>query len=125
MIILDTSALLRFFTNDEVNKAAKTRELLDSNHDLFLAESVALEIVFTLRKSYGISKEKILEGLKFLLSKKNIKADEFLPPATELFSKLNISLADCLLLAKAEKFEARVATFDIDLGKALKGRKYW
>lgn len=125
MIILDTSALVRFFTNDDPVKAKKVSELLDLEEILFLPQSVALELTFTLKKTYDTPKDKIVTALQYLTTKRNIKLDQYLGEAVELFSNLNLSLADCLILAVSQKNISKVATFDTALGKILKKESYW
>lgn len=125
MIILDTSVLVRFFTNDDPVKAKKVAELLDLDETLFLPQSVALELAFTLKKTYSASKDKIVTALQYLTTKKNIKFDQYLNEAVELFSNLNLSLADCLILVVSQKDASKVATFDAALRKVLKKESYW
>jgi predicted nucleic-acid-binding protein len=122
-IILDTSALIRFFTLDDEKKAKKVRAVLESNNELVLIESVTLELVFTLLKVYKLPKTDIVEVLQFLISRPNVVLSPELQAAVELYKNNNLSITDCLVIAYAEG--AHVASFDEQLLKHPKIRSAW
>lgn len=123
MIVLDTSALIRFFTGDDKVKANKVKALLDSENDLLLIDAVLLELVYTLLKVYKEPKERILEILKFLLSRSNIQMREEIKKAIRYYEVLNLSITDCLLLSYGEG--KRIASFDEDLLEVTNVYSFW
>lgn len=116
MIVLDTSALIRFFTADDKIKAQKVKILLESKEELLLTEAVLLELTFTLLKFYKLPKSQILEIIKYLLSHPNIKVNSEIRKAAEIYEEKNISITDCLVLAYGDG--KKIASFDDKLLKA-------
>jgi predicted nucleic-acid-binding protein len=114
-VVLDTSALIRFFTLDDENKAQKVKVLLESTRELVLIESVVLELVFTLLKVYKLQKSDVVEIIQFLASRPNMVITPELQKAMELYQNNNLSITDCLVIAHAEG--ASVASFDKQLLK--------
>lgn len=123
MIILDTSALIRFFTGDDKKKAKKVKILLESENDLLLIDAVLLELVFTLLKVYKQSKDRVIEILKFLLSRSNIQISTEIKKSIKYYEVLNLSITDCLLLSYGEG--KRIASFDSGLLKTKGAKSFW
>lgn len=110
MIVLDTSALIRFFTRDDERKALKIKAMFESDEELLLIDAVMMELVFTLSKVYQLSKNRIVEIIQFLLSRPNILVADELRRAAELFFENNLSITDCLVIAYGEG--NLIASFD-------------
>jgi len=123
MIVLDTSALIRFFTRDDETKAKKVKYLLESNQELLLIDAVLLELVFTLIKYYKLPKAQLLEVIKYLMSRPNIKVDLPLRKAVKFYEEQNMSITDCLVVAYAEG--NKIASFDEKLVKIKGVRTVW
>jgi len=123
MILLDTSALIRFFTGDDKVKASKVKRLLDSENDLLLIDAVLLELVFTLLKVYQEPKGRVLEILRFLLSRPNIQINAEVKKSIMYYEDLNLSIADCLILSYGEG--NRIASFDEGLLKTKGVKPFW
>lgn len=117
MIVLDTSALIRFFTRDDEAKAKKVKDLLESDQELLLIDAVLLELVFTLIKFYKLPKVQLLEIIKYLMSRSNIKADIHLRKAAKIYEDNNMSITDCLVVAHGEG--NKIASFDEKLAKMV------
>lgn len=123
MIILDTSALIRFFTGDDKVKADKVKVLLDSENELLLIDAVLLELVYTLLKVYKQPKDRVLEILKFLISRSNIQIRKEIKKSIKYYEELSLSITDCLLLSYGEG--KRIASFDEGLLKTKGVKPFW
>ena len=110
MIVLDTSALIRFFTGDDEAKAKKIKKLLESDKKLLLIDAVLMELIFTLSKYYKLPKMQLIEILKYLMSRPNIEINNHLRRAVNIYEENNLSITDCLVLAYGEGNE--IASFD-------------
>ena len=123
MIVLDTSVLIRFFTRDDEAKAKKVKDLLESDQELLLIDVVLLELAFTLIKFYRLPKIQLLEIIKYLMSRPNIKVDTQLRRAAKIYAENNISIADCLVVAYGEG--NKIASFDEKLVKMVGVKPVW
>lgn len=123
MIVLDTSALIRFFTRDDEAKAKKAKALLESNEELLLIDAVLLELVFTLEKFYKLPKNQLIEVVKYLLSRSNIKASPQIRNAVKIYEIKNMSITDCLVVAYGEG--NKIASFDDKLVKTEGVKLFW
>lgn len=123
MIVLDTSALIRFFTRDDEVKALKVKKLLESDGELLLIDAVLLELIFTLTKFYKLSKTQLLEILRYLISRSNIKVSNETRRALTLYENNNLSITDCLVMVYGEG--NKIASFDERLVKMTGVRLVW
>ena len=123
MIVLDTSALIRFFTRDDEVKAKKVKDLLESDQELLLIDAVLLELVFTLIKFYRLPKIQLLEVIKYLMSRSNIKANAQMRKAAKIYKDSNMSITDCLVVAHGEG--DKIASFDEKLVKMVGVKSVW
>ena len=122
-IIIDTSALIRFFTRDIEEKAQKVKKLLDSDIDIFIPNVVFPELEYVLIKVYGLKREDLDTYFKFLTSKNNLKTTENIKVAVEIYQKTKLDMADCIIAA--ESLKGLLASFDKDLLKVEKVKAYW
>ncbi len=122
-VVLDTSALIRFFTLDDENKAQKVKALLESTREVVLIESVVLELVFTLLKVYKLQKSDVVEIVQFLASRPNMVFTPELQDGMELYLNSNLSITDCLVIAHAEG--SSIASFDTELLKHPWANSVW
>ena len=123
MIVLDTSALIRFFTRDDEAKAIKVKKLLESSEELLLIDAVFLELVFTLIKVYKTPKKEILEIAQYLLSRSNIEVSLEIRKAIKIYEDRNVSITDCLVMVYAKG--NKVASFDEKLLKMGGIKSVW
>jgi predicted nucleic-acid-binding protein len=111
MIVLDTSALIRFFTNDIPSKAQKVKKLLDGQEKLFIPDVVLTELEYVLLgKNYRQRRRRLIEAFEFLLSQKTIRTTPEAKKALEYYKNTNLDFADCLIAASA--FQKRLFSFD-------------
>ena len=122
MIIIDTSALVRFFTNDDKLKANKVKHLLEKE-EIFLPDIIFVELNYVLTKLYKIKKAELVKIYQFLLSRSNIQTSSEIKLAIELFKTVSLSVADCLVAVSAK--EDKLASFDQKLIKISKAKSYW
>lgn len=123
MIFLDTSSLIRFFTNDDKEKALLVKELLEKEKEIFIPEVVFPEIDYVLTKVYKATREKVLEAFKFLVSRSNIKLSQTIKRAIKIFEEFNLDMADCMIVAACLK--GKLASFDKELLDLPGVKKYW
>lgn len=123
MIWLDTSSLIRFFTNDEPKKALKVKALLKKEREIHIPEVVFPELEYVLFGNYKLRRKKIISIFKFLISQKNVKVNKIVKKAVEIFETTNLDMADCLIATHSLK--GKLASFDKQLLSVKKIRGYW
>src|SRR3990170_3697259 len=103
MIVIDTSALIRFFTKDIPGDAEKVKNLIEQGEELKIPDVVFPEIEYVLlSKTYNASREKILKAFKFLILRKNIIVSKEVKRAILLYEKTGLDIADCIIVASAK-----------------------
>lgn len=126
MVAVDTSILVRIFTQDDPALAAKADHLVQQSkpRSLLLDRLVLAELGYVLRSRYTYSKSDVVKIYKSLLADEhfNVIDNEVVGLAINYFeTEIPLSFEDCWLLAlkQAGKVE-NVLTFDTDLQKHLK-----
>lgn len=120
---IDTNVLLRFLLKDVPKQAEvarkKFQEAKQTKTQLSVSQIVIFEVVFALTRVYKFDKSDIVEAIKSLLGAEFLKIQdrEVFGPALSLFTKRNISLADCFIVAFSKFNKAPLFTFDKDLAK--------
>ena len=122
-IVLDTSALIRFFTRDIEEKAQKVKKLLESDTDIFIPDVVFPELEYILIKKYGLPRSKVIESYHFLISQENVKKSTYIKIAFEIYQKAKLDMADCIIAA--ESLSGSLASFDKDLLRAPGIKSFW
>ena len=122
MIGLDTNVLVRLLTRDDEDQADKARALLDrlaeQDGALFVSDVVVAELVWTLERTYGLTRKEIAGAIGALTENATLgfESREVLRDAQQLFSKSMAGFADCLILSKAIGAGCEsLATFDKSL----------
>lgn len=123
MIHLDTSILVRFFTNDDKAKARKVKKLLESNNELHIADVVFPELEYVLTRVYKAPRNQIIDAFTFLISCSNIVVDSHVFSAIALYKITNLDMADCLI--GVQSYNQKLASFDDKLLKAKGIVGYW
>ncbi len=123
MICLDTNSLIRFFTNDEPQKANKVKALLEKEKKIIIPEVVFPELEYVLSGSYQIGRKKIIKIFRFLASRPNIKLSKDVKRAVDIFGKTKLDMADCLIAASS--LGGKLASFDKKLLSVNQVKKYW
>lgn len=123
MIYLDTSSLIRFFTNDEPKKALAVKKVLEKEKEIFIPEVVLPELEYVLKRIYKSRREKIASIFKFLASRSNIKLSQVIKKAVGIFESTELDMADCLIAAHS--LRGKLASFDRQLLSVPEVKKYW
>lgn len=123
MVTLDTSVLVRYFTEDDKKKASLVAKLLASSEDFFIPDVVFVELEYVLFKLYHATRREILEAYQFLVSQANMVVSKEVGQATEMYSTIKISMADCIVAASAK--QGKLASFDKELIRKSHADLYW
>lgn len=123
MIIIDTSALARYFTGDDKKKAKKVAELLDSREDILVPDVVFVELEYVLRKLYHATKAQIDTAYRFLIARPNVRLSDDVRRAIVLFHQKTLSFADCIIVTEAK--DGKLASFDRKLLNVGGVERYW
>jgi predicted nucleic-acid-binding protein len=124
MKAIATNVLLRLFVNDDKAQAAKARALFEAHAEeddsLWIADTVLVELVWALTRSYGRPRADIVTVLRALAGNATVKLESAaaLVEATTLYAQGPADFVDCLLAvnAKAQRCAA-LHSFD----KKMKG----
>ena len=119
-IILDTNAILRFITGDNIEKCQKVSDLLDKSNCVVFIEVIA-EVVYNLEKNYKHSRELIAEEIKdFISIKENLVIEEnVIRYGCNTFASTSLDFVDCLIVGYANVMGNPVFSFDNGLNKQL------
>ncbi len=119
MIAVDTNVLLRLLVGDDPAQAAKARRLFDradaEHKAIWVADSVLVELVWTLGRAYRRDRVDIVKALRTLASHATVVLESAaaVRDATDAFEQGQADFADCLLCMKAASVGCdEVATFD-------------
>ncbi len=110
LIIVDTSALVRFFTDDTPQKASLVEKLFKAEKDIFIPDVVFPELEYILIQKYNFPREKLLHIYTFLSSRDNIHIMNESKNAIAMFEKTKLDMADCIIAAYSMK--GSLASFD-------------
>lgn len=111
MIVLDTSVLIRFFTNDIPSQAQKVKKIIENEIEIRIPDVVFPELEYVLlSKSYNSNREKILRAFKFLTLRKNIIVSREIKSAVIIYEKTKLDIADCVIAASAK--DSKLMSFD-------------
>ena len=114
MVTLDTSALIRFFTNDIPVKAEKVKKVLENKEEIRISDVVFPELEYVLLgKSYNATRKKLIEAFDFLLLNKNIKLSEEFKKAVDVYKSTKLDMADCIIVASS--LDNTLLSFDSEL----------
>ena len=122
-VVLDTNALIRFFTNDMPDRATKVKELLENKKNKVIPEVVFPELEYILTDQYDTSRENLVKIFQFLASQKNIKFPKHIRKAIMIFEKSKLDMADCIIASHALKGE--LASFDKELLSVEEIKPFW
>lgn len=122
-VFLDTSALIRYFTDDDIKKADLVESLLVKEDRIVIPEAVFPELEYVLSKQYFYSREKLLKVYLFLINVDTISTTSTTKIAVAIYKSHNLDMADCLIAAHS--FKGKLASFDENLLKVENITPYW
>lgn len=124
-VMLDTSAVLRFITDDDREKSRKVSELINTV-DCIVSIEIIAEAVYNLEKNYSHPRQLIAEEIKdFMGLKENLVFEEnVVRYGCNIYVSTRLDFIDCLLVGYANVNANPVFTFDNDLKKQLVQKAY-
>jgi len=122
-VIVDTNALIRFFTKDIPEKAIKVKLMLENQADIHIPDVVFPELEYVLSNQYNLSRDEMTKKFQFLTSQKNIKASRQLRNAVSIYAISKLDMADCIIAAYSLK--GALASFDKELLRVDKVKSFW
>ncbi|MFM7848999.1 MAG: PIN domain-containing protein [Rubrivivax sp.] len=119
MPALDTNVLVRYIVQDDSGQLAVAKRLIDrciaEGQSLYVPVTVALELEWVLRASFGYVKDDVLLVLSnlFSASELSFESERALEVALQLYREGSADFADCLHIALATQAgEQPLWTFD-------------
>ena len=119
MISLDTNYLLRFLTNDIKSQSMVAKRLIKSAREIYIPVVAFAEAVYFLRNYYKRTKKQVCSELSLLIKQSNIKAENFVAPAIQIYKSEAISFYDSLIIAQSLITGCEVRTFDKKFSKVF------
>jgi predicted nucleic-acid-binding protein len=107
MAALDTNILIRFLIEDDAAQLAAARKLIrqcvSAGEALFIPVTVALELEWVLRSTFGFGKPAVVQTLSQLLSSVDLsfESEGAIEVALALYSQGAADFSDCLHAALA------------------------
>ena len=122
--LIDANIILRFLTNDEPHQAAACAKLLQrveqNLEEVFIADLVMADVVWTLEKYYRVEKERIRVLLSRILALAGLKCSSkntFLQ-ALDIYTEHNIDWTDAFVMAQMlAAGREKIYTYDLDFEK--------
>ena len=122
-IVVDTSALVRFFTNDIPQKASLVEKLFKEEKDIFIPDVVFPEMEYILIQKYKFPREKLLDIYTFLSSRDNIHVTKETKNTIAMFENSKLDMADCIIASYSMK--GSLASFDNGLLSIADINPFW
>lgn len=119
--IIDTNLIISYLVNDEPNLYKKARDFFDmvklGRIKAVLEQTVFTETVSVLNKLYQVPRDKICISLIGLLEYKGIYnfEKETLLEALIFYAQTNLSIVNCIIIAKAKLQNIGIEAFDQEL----------
>ena len=121
---LDTSALLRYITQDIPESAAAVEALLEKSDEVVVANTAFVECVFVLTRQYHRDRSNVQSALYVIMGIPSVTCNRPLITTAldDFVAHPSLSFEDCLLAAEARLAEAApLYTFDKKLARQLNG----
>lgn len=120
MVIIDANIVLRYILDDHEELSPRSTDILE--HQLvILPMEAACEVVYVLRKVYGVDRPHIRHHLQELISERLIAVEKtavFLK-GLECYASTKLDIVDALLWAYHDVEHHEVLTFDEKLRKHI------
>ena len=112
MIALDTNVLVRYLVADDARQAEAARILLEkltTEHPGFICREVIVELVWVLRRAYGVSRARISTVLENLVATEalEVEAAEDVARAAAIYRRGGAGFSDLMIVAAASRWGAR------------------
>ena len=96
MVMLDANAILRYILNDNEDMALEVTEVIRSE-DITVTIEVIAEVVYVLKRVYGVDKQTITESILDFISDVNVVGKDILVLGIETYADKNLDFIDCIL----------------------------
>lgn len=119
----DTNTLVSFLIKRDGTQSREVdrvfQEAQNGKIKVSIIPEIFLEVSFVLESNYNISRNRLYESLRYLISSKHldVKNRAVLLDTLEIYNKTNMSLLDIYLYLTAKNDNAEVFSFDKDLEK--------
>ncbi|MDQ6967865.1 MAG: type II toxin-antitoxin system VapC family toxin [Mariprofundaceae bacterium] len=121
MIAADTNLMVRILVDDpgQPEQVTIARMLASEAKQIFVAQIVAVEVVWVLQSAYKLDKLAIVQLLEHLLhnSAFTLQAEDHFLAALILFKKYNCDFSDCLIATESQSANCTLITFDKKLSR--------
>ena len=122
-IFVDTNVILRYLLHDVESQQKEVDELIASG--VSTIPEVLPEVVYVLRKSYKVDRQKTAEALLTILDEIDVAHKPVMICAAKIYgATTKLDFVDCLLIAYRDVENFAVFTFDKDLNKLLKREEH-
>lgn len=99
---VDANIILRYLLGDP--EAEKIEKIFQKRKEIYVADIVIAEVIWTFTSFYNWKKDKFIPRLKTFLTPEFIKADKkLLNRALDIYAKYNIDYIDAYLVASMKK----------------------
>ena len=121
----DTNIIVRYLIKDNIdlyNQAENFfKKVKTGKEKAIILESVIVECVYVLTKTYKVPKDKAVDSLIDILCYRGIVNDDQkeLIEALSIFGKHNTDIVDCIIYVKAKHINATLFSFDKRLNKGF------
>lgn len=117
--ILDTNLIIRFLVNDDPQKAARVKKVLqESKTANILPDLVIAEIIWVLSSYYELDKDSIINKIRALIHVKTIDCNKtLLDQSLANWEKYNISFVDAYLISVAKLKGLNIYSYDLKFDK--------
>lgn len=117
--ILDTNLIIRFLVNDDLQKAARVKKVLqESKTANILPDLVVAEIIWVLSSYYELDKDSIISKIRALIHVKTIDCNKtLLDLSLANWEKYNISFVDAYLISLAKLKGLNIYSYDLKFDK--------
>jgi predicted nucleic-acid-binding protein len=119
-VAVDTNVLVRYLTWDDLAQAKAAARVIESGETIAISTIVLCELVWVLRRPYGLSTTEIADAIQEIIESRNVAVDR---PAAETGLELlrrGGDFADGIIRHDADQARCRhVATFDREFAALL------
>ena len=120
-ITLDTNVLVRLFVDDDPEQSALAVKTIDEADGVIIPTAALCELVWVLRKAYGLPTQKIIEMMTGLLDR-SVKTDRMTVKAGLAMLAAGGDFADAVIAYEGHISGSDVfVSFDRKAAKLLKG----
>jgi len=120
MLTIDANIILRYILNDHIDLSPKAKEII-GNNVVETPVEVLCEVVYVLKRVYGINQKEIADTLLEFYENSNciLPHREAINKGFEYFALKNLDFVDCILAGYCEMEGRTISTFDNSLVKLL------